>query len=229
MSKLQKYLNEYVSVGMDSLSIEEMFELIDKNCKGYMKQLGETRSPLFRAAKYTGIMGKSAVRKDRKRKVGDIWYGESAYKFLNEWLESSGLARRDRSIICTPSKKQSKIFLDKGKRSIYYIFPTDPFKWSYCKNKDFNFDDNIHVILRSIDYATSQDIVDDFRKNNESMPHNELMKIVQKKVTKIMVEAADFLERYIKKDNFEKPYSNRWEIWYECRSFYYIDSGEYTL
>ena len=42
-------------------------------------------------------------------------------------------------------------------------------------------------------------------------------------------EAKEFLSGFISDDNFNKAYNKKWEIWFNCKKFYYTNANEYTL
>lgn len=211
--RLLKNLNEYVSVEFKT-DIDKMMSLIERDCKRYLKQLkGET--PLYRAANLSGIMGNAAVRQDRIPSGLHI-YGERGYDFLNNWLQKKRMARRDKSIQCTSEKSHAKLFL-KGRhtKDFYYIFPADPFKWAYCNHRDFNFDPFIHDYLKFIN-----------PEEREKTSNEAIRNISQKEAEK---RASEYLKEFIFKKDFEGAYSMGYEMWYECKNYYYISASEFDL
>lgn len=210
MTKFKNYMvNEFFADPLDD-DIDSMMQLIEKDCKKYLKLLGKNRRPLLRGSKYPGMMGISQVRQDR-RTSGATMFGENGVKFLKEWLKKNGYPERTKSIIVTSDRQHTKLFTGGVVGDSFYIFPIgSSWKFAYCKLTDFNFDQEVARSLRKAGKAM------------EPPTDDETIEMVS--------DDADLeLTNFISNDNFSMAYKRGWEMWFDCKKFYYINASEFDL
>jgi len=207
MTKFKNYINEYAEKPF-GISIDEMLVKIDKDCKKYNKLIGN-KTPLYRGSRYPGDLGMARVRQDR-RTSGGTFFGDAGLEWLNQWLKKNGYPERTKSIITTSDKQHTQIFGSGSMRggSTFYIFPIgSDWNYAYCHKSDFNYETTLQSALRAISDIT-----------------------LSSTGLKIAKDDADFeLTKFISNSNFNLAYKNGWEIWFDCKKFYYISASEYTL
>jgi hypothetical protein len=209
--------------GLTEAGIKDMIGHIKKDCKPYLGLLG-SKTPIFRGMyghssewKYeemkddlTTKYGLKSVRQDRQGISNisnqDLATGEQGqwgakkgtfFKALNEWLAKNGHAERNKSISCTTDYEAASYF-----GQPYYIFPIGKFKYTFVRSKDFN-EKSIHwspeefvTYIRYWKAGTAGKL--DFN--------------------------ADRL--FSTNKNFNEAYRKEYEIWFQCKSYYYIDSWQ---
>ena len=122
--RFQEHINEDVV----KLSLEEMNDLIQKNCKPYLKLI-KGKDPMSRGMYTGGGSGEKDVRKDRKPKGMS---GVEA-KLLNTWLQKNGHNRRDQAVICISDPTRIALF-----GAEYRIFPKKNISYTYIDAHDAN-------------------------------------------------------------------------------------------
>ena len=201
--RLKQYLtNEAVTWTPDDMEI--FAKAIVKNCKPYLKLL-KGRNPLVRgmtreqAATYGA--GKKTVRKDRISRAGlDPKKTERA----NEWLDSIGAARRDKSVIAI-SKPKLQLFGPE-----HWIFPEGKFKYTYVKSDDFNSSNRSgwepakFWVWLKIRAGGDKEKLDKFEKA-------------------LFTEEFNPKKLFGINKGFDEAYNKGYEIWFECKKYYFIE------
>jgi len=186
--RLREYLNE-ITPSVD-LYLDEVNDLIYKNCKPYLKLIGNFY-PLYRGIysltpKYLNSgFDKKKVRKNREPQATD----QKVFKMLNIWLQKNGHNRRDQSISVTSNISTASTFGDAA-----MVFPIGKFSYSWIKAEDLNI----------LDIVTGWD------------KWKELYK------TKLELSKWIFTDK-----KFKVPYMKRYEIWINCKEYYYVSTDNY--
>ena len=124
--RLQQYLNENIT------TVEELNELIHKNCKYYLK-LTEGKYIFKRGmSSDIDIFGKKKVRQNRRPRGMD----KNIFGKLNTWLDQSNHVRRDKAVIATNIINNISQF-----GVTYWIFPIGKFNYTWLKANDMNITD----------------------------------------------------------------------------------------
>ena len=124
--RLQQYLNENIT------TVEELNELIHKNCKYYLK-LTEGKY-IFKRGMSGGIdtFGKKKVRQNRR----PLGMEDRDFYKLNIWLDKNNHVRRDKAVIATNITSTRSQFGE-----VYWMFPIGKFNYTWLKANDMNITD----------------------------------------------------------------------------------------
>ena len=213
--KFQQYITEYKSKQTEDF--DKLWAKIDKDCSKYFSLL-KNNPPFLRAAAYPGQMGVSSVRQDRAA-AGAMFHGKIAIDFFNNWLQKNGFPRRDKSITATSDYSHARKFSKGGKNDVFYIFPIgSSWNFAYCKSKDFNYDHNLGMMARNLQSHQSKldrDAEFPFISADEKEMSQSAVKASIKEINK-------FLKKYIANDSLTVPGDKGWEVWFNCKKFYYI-------
>ena len=231
--RLVKYINEkvqYIST-VDEITVEQ----VRKECAPYLRLLG-SRSPLLRGVDESS----GRVNDILKKQVRDyrIPQGTSAevFKPLNNWLQSKGFARRDKSVSATNDQKLISVV---GPRyNTYVFFPIGQFKYAYVESRDFNLSDSRtdwsqdfpawawgdrHNILS---YDGSYDFMKRI-KNSEAVRRHYVDKRIHPESEIEAVKQAIY--SYIHgNEGFEHAWALNFEVWFECKEYYLIPLSLYN-
>lgn len=185
-------------------SIDEFIKDIIKNCKYYISQLNRNQIsvPFVRGisrSKLKSPFGKKSVRQDRK----PLATKKEVFNEINDYFEEKGHARRDKSVIATSNYEWTKFF---GVPT--YIFPIGKFNYTFVKTYDFNK-------LKYLDRAPQ--LLQDFMRN-------------QIKDEDKIDQALELLDNWVVTNKkMHVPYEMGYEIWFDCKEYYYIDSEEWNI
>jgi len=127
--RLQQYLNENIT------TIEELNELIHKNCKYYLN-ITEGKY-IFKRGMSSDIdtFGKKKVRQDRRPRGMD----KDDFGKLNIWLDKNNHVRRDKAVIASSFHKKTH---SSSFGVLYWIFPIDKFNYTWLMANDMNYSDD---------------------------------------------------------------------------------------
>ena len=150
---------------------------------------------------YAGYIGIKDVRKDR------VPFGMSSEeaKVLNDWLQKNGHARRDQSVMCTSDSSHIETFGDP-----FMIFPLDPIsKYTWFWSQDMNIDGDA-----GWEWRTLPSWVKDKKGEATDIQKNTLSRL-----------DMPFEDFFTTNSNFRKAYSSGYEIWFDCKQYYYVTAG----
>lgn len=243
--RLYRFINERETFRFEILnpypvSVQNVADIINKNCSKYLKETKGKwfqRSMDIRSMK-KGQVGIRKVRQNRKPQGMD----QSVANDLNKWLVKNGHADRSKSVIC--SRDSNPLFGDG-----FWIFIEGNYKYTWADTQDLNMD-----YEPTFWYGT---IIEDFielviNKDDNYNPWgpSHLRLIRNKKRKEILnmgapfdTEASDEEHRKgVKKWLEEKfplmfhtnkqmnmAYANNAETWFECKSYYFFDTDDYSL
>lgn len=197
--RLLGHINES-SDYMPVSSLDKFNEDINKKCKPYLKLI--TKNPLYRGMSGVprNVLGIKQVRKDRRTKLMD----RNVAKYLNDWLGKNKHARRDMSVICSPTTDALVIF-----GAPYYIFPVGNIKYTYVESPDMNWVDSnsgwYPAALARLAVSSMDDDVSDDDKFGLRKPFKD----------------------YFHSDKFSNGYNKGFEFWIECDAYYFASEGVY--
>ena len=199
--RLKDYLNEQ-KMQLVTTDYDEKINIIKRDCKYYLKLL-KGKKPMVRGMKADIIdnndMTKKQVRQDRRPKGMST---RTANAF-NKWLEENGHVRRDRSVFLTSGID----FIKSMHGEPYYIFPIGKFNYTWVKAKDVNLTDGF----------TGWDAVyveayfrDDFNRD-------------------LIDGLDDFPKFFFTNTGFDTAYNEKYEIWMDCKEYYFIKLGDQII
>jgi len=204
--RFKQYLQERLKP-KEVPTLDEINSIIQKDCKPYLKLL-KGKEPLYRGVNSPDVFGKKNTKKDR------IPRGSSNYEFgfINQWLIKNGHNnRKDNIMICTSDYKRAQRF-----GIVCYVFPIGKISYTWIDAKDFN-ENNWSTGWYStfiIDYLENVD----FNLNN--FEDNPSMKEYEKNYNYKM--SKPFADYFHTDENFNTAYEKGYEIWFKCKSYYYI-------
>ncbi len=197
--RLKGYLHLHEGAIKTGIEIEELASLIKKECKPYLNIVKKLPYPF--------------IRYMRTRKESDPFqtYGTGLMSvrqdrepkmtpkkmvvLINNWLEARGGARRDKSVIAT-SNRNSSLYRTFG--SPHWIFPVGKFKYSFVTAGDWNLPESGWWEPRDFyDYLTGKSFKD----------------------------SEDFEPFFYHNTHAEKAHQNMWEIWFQCKKYYFIGTN----
>ena len=194
-------LDNYLIESDTYIRVDNANELIHRDCKTYLNLI-RGKAPLFRGLHTASHdIGIKDVRKDRESKG----MGYELAKMFNKFLKDNGHSVRSQSVICTSDYNHSQKF-----GHPYYIFPLDPIKkYTWVEARDINID------FRSTGW--SDDTVEAWaaKKDGRANDHDKFI------LKKLM---APFERNFHTNTGFNEAYSKRFEIWFECDKYYYMDT-----
>jgi len=190
----------------DDLPVDVVEKIIKKDCGPYLKTLQSKGIGAFwRGMGYptpTGNFGKKAVRKDRTSKGMQA----KVANVLNDWLQSNGHNRRDKSISATASWAHANFFGEP-----FAVFPIGKFSYTWVPSNDIN------------------------EPNNKSKWHPELLYAffdIQPHYSDSPSARAGLpnFEQFFRTDKgIMAAYNNKYEIWFNCKSYYFVKSGSQMI
>jgi hypothetical protein len=198
--RLNNYITEETKK-LDELEPDQFVKLIARNCKKYLKLLGNNH-PLYKGLSLSGsLAGMKEVRQDRH----SMGTSTVTYKYVNKWLGKKGWPRRDKSVICTANESYAYDF-----GGAVMIFPFDMnYGYAWIEARDFN------------DWS----FVDDKSKMPTSWDIGTLEHIIEYSAQEERFERADkYLEAFVHANKgFREAYGNMYEIWFNCKQYYYLN------
>ena len=115
---------------------------------------------------------KKRVRKDRIPRGTD----DEAFVRVNEWLDKNGYARRDRSVIVTPSIAHASEFGYVG-----VILPIGRYKYSWVESRDFNYTGNKGWYSHTAEEAFIEGREDSMEAFERSIHKKDIMSAIRQK------------------------------------------------
>ena len=217
--RLKGYINEGKIQDLSNFPPEEIVKQIKTNCKKYLKLLGN-KHPVYRGMNIRGdtigssVIGTKVVRQNRNPQGTE----PKAFKFVNQWLDKKGWPRRDKSVICTSDDGYAASF-----NELYYIFPVDSnYGYAWVESQDFN---DQHIEMYSEKRIWGSDFVE---SSVNGQYYGDFIGYEDGEAN-----AIEHLNKFVHGNKrFNTAYSNEYEIWFDCKQFYYlrddIVSGNYT-
>jgi len=191
----------------DDSDIDDFNEVINKECKPYLKLLSQYKDPLYRGI--SGVpknaWGAKKTRKDRRPKQ----MPKNVADYLNGWLQKVGHARRDKSVLCSPSSELLRIF-----GAPFYIFPAGKIKYTWVESSDINFVEPNTGWLGSATPEAFWGFHND--GPNAFMDDSTLRNLKQP------------FKDYFHSDDFTKGYTKGYEFWFECSHYYFAPLDEFV-
>jgi hypothetical protein len=191
----------------DSADIDDFNEVIQKECKPYLKLISQSKEPLYRgiAGVYADSWGSKKTRTDRRTRM----MNKIVADYLNGWLQKNGHARRDKAVICSPRDETLRLF-----GPSFYIFPAGKIKYTYVESEDINFVNS----ESGWGGTTSPDAFWGFHNDgpNAYMDDSTLRKMKQP------------FKNYFHSNNFKKGYNKGYEFWIECSHYYFAPLDEFV-
>ena len=193
--RLRKYLNENIT------TVEELNELIHKNCKYYLnitkgKYIFKRGMGFSRNIDPWGKWGKKKVRQNRKPRATD----KDAFIKLNKWLDKNNHVRRDKAVMASSFQGEilSSFFGD-----LYWIFPIGKFNYTWIKSRDIN--------LTDASTGWSRFAVDKYFERDGYV--NDIK--------------GDFKDYFVTNSSLKTAWQSQFEIWFDCKEYYYIKAKDY--
>ncbi len=215
--RLRQYISEqdlYQEREFWQPQIDKLVKGIKSGCKFYLQLIGN-REPLFRGIKGKQQFGEQDVRQNRmpvhprgrdmlsvkKIKNGRTFDTQEPYwVVLNQWLKSNGHAERNKSVSVSSDFSSANAF-----GTPYWIFPKGKFKYSHVRSEDFNYsNDMVNWNPNDMKYFLEHWYSDDPNKE----PWGSFSK--------------DEFDRNIVSDNFREGYEKKYEMWLQCKSYYFV-------
>ena len=193
--RLLNYLTEDID------NIDEINELIKKDCKYYLSLIGNEM--IFTRGAGSSIVtnpfSKQQTRQDRKPSGMRL----NTFKHFNKWLKENGHNTRNNAVIGTSLEDILKT--DFGYNN--FLFPIGKFNFTYAETQDINIDD--------VRTGWTEDIVDRFFNTNKMVNSllggNRNRKINNRK---------PFESYFHTNKNINIAYKNNYEIWFDCKEYY---------
>jgi hypothetical protein len=224
--RLKGYLHLNEGVIEQGFTIMEFAKFVKRDCKPYLSIVKKLPHPFLRAMrpphmglpkkvgpddvddfleKYKGTeigsgIGLMAVRQDRTPRLTP----KKAFENTNDWLQSKGGARRDKSAIAI--SKMSVIHKTFG--DPHWIFPVGKFKYSFVMSQDFNITDGFWDPREFFEW------MDDYEDRWSHDP--EVKEYWDEKDEK-------FSAFFYHNTHAEKAFREEWEIWFQCPKYYFIN------
>lgn len=243
--RLYHFINEretfrFDVVNPNPVSIDNVAEIINKNCSKYLK---ETKGNWFQRgmeikSMKKGQVGYRKVRQDRR----PLGMGKTTANDLNKWLAKNGHADRSKSVMC--SRKVNPLF-GEG----FYIFVEGNYKYTWADTTDLNMDHEATFWYGSI--------IDDYielviKGNKDHYPwgpsHLRLLKNKDRKELLGMGAPFDLEEvderhwqrvkEWVEKTfplmfhtnkQLHMAYANNAETWFQAKGYYFFDADDTDL
>ena len=176
-------------------SVNIFADLVRKNCGPYLKAL-KGKEPFIRGMRQVEkyyFPHISGGKKPTRQSREPKLFPKEAFGPLNNYLEKQGGARRDKSVIATTISRT----LSFG--PMYWIFPIGRLKYSYVTSHDFNEDSGIWDPKRAVTF---------FLGNYPPAEKKDYEEYFKNKI--------------IHNKNLEKAYEHQYEIWFECKEYYFF-------
>jgi len=248
--RLKQYITESSNIGGGITlfdNVDEFNTAIKKDCKKYFKLLGN-KDPLYRGMdknKY-GFIGKHDVRQNRQSlgMSGDVAFN------LNKWLKKHGHVPRNKAVFATSNKSHIDTF-----GFPYFIFPAGNFNYTFVLSKDINVRDDrtmweswilefmfsehdlwgwesdSDTIKRFISYNTKDKECKKLCDEFDSIPQfTQQKEFFSDNVDKFKDCVEKVVENYFyTNEKFDLAYKRGYEIWFDCKYFYYINILDYYV
>jgi len=211
--RLNRYLNEDFPAGANwQPKIDKLIKSIKSSCKFYLQLIGN-REPVFRGIKGKQPSGEQDVRQNRMpvhprgRDMLSIAGSQEPYwTVLNQWLKSNGHAERNKSVSVSADFSSANAF-----GNPYWVFPTGKFKYSHVRSEDFNYsEDRTNWNPNDMKYFLEHW----YSNDPEKEPWGSISK--------------DEFDRNIVSNNFKEGYEKKYEMWFQCKSYYYVGCARST-
>lgn len=193
MSRFEKYL-------IEKTTDEEFVESVQRDCKFYLNLL-RGKTAFLRSMHSNAALGTKKVRKDRMPRG----MTEKVFHLLNKFLEENGHLKRDNVVFANSSRTVLEKYFDDA--DIYAIFPKGKFNYTWFKSVDVNvyyhgkWDPDIM-------YAY-------FTKKGPDRVYGMTEK-------ERLVFEAKLKEMFVTNKNIHIPHEKGFEIWFDCKEYYYL-------
>lgn len=127
-----------------------------------------------------------------------------SYEMINEWLVDNGHFSRIRDVLIA-SSRTTGLFGDQ-----FFVFPIKMKGFTYVKAGDFNFGSNNWYAIGV------SNIVDDMVDAGYDEDK------IRQKLTEFLDK--NFKNAFVTNKNIKKAYDYGYEIWFNCREYYFIDT-----
>lgn len=209
--RLVHFINEAYKEVADTE--EEIIKILRRDCKKYLDLLHHFYMPFKRGMKMGVPKGNTSEsdfalysKKTRKIRIpkGGMFDRGDAYEIINEWLVDNGHFSRIKDALIA-SSRTTGLFGDQ-----YFVFPIKMKGFTYVKAGDFNFGSNNWYAIGV------SNMVDDLESvgYSDSEIKQELMNFLDK----------NFRKAFVTDKNIKNAYNNGYEIWFNCREYYFIDT-----
>lgn len=198
-------LTRYLTEQKLNIPPEKVARILKAECRPYInlcKREGIDRFYRGMGYQLPKTFGSKKVRKDRISKG----MTQETFVILNDWLQKNGHVRRDKSISATTNIGHASFF---GTSTI--IYPVGKFRYTWIEAEDINYPDN----------RTKWDPEKLYRALDISVPHWDEWRIKQ---TDEQIK-KDFPKYFKTNSGIKIPWKRKFEIWFECNEYYYLDSG----
>jgi len=219
--RLVQYINEnnYKTIRIDNP--EDAIKILKKDCAKYLK---ETKGHWF----YRGMkqkiddysLGYKTIRKDRKSHGMNDFLAEK----LNNWLQKHGHVRRDKAAIMTSSFTHADYF---NKPKTCFVQGNYNYTWidgGDINQSDYRKDNKKWYGLIVPDYFNA------IKNNQDSVNIITGSEYLRKKYNDDKIKIAEWLKEsfpnfFHTNKGLLTAYRNEYEIWFEAKGFYFVNSN----
>lgn len=206
--RLLRFVNEAYKEVADNE--EEIIKILRRDCKKYISLMKKpyTLLPFKRGMKMD--IPKSTAdfalysKKTRKIRMPKGGMFADSYDIINEWLVDNGHFSRMRDVLIA-SSRTTGLFGDQ-----FFVFPIKMKGFTYVKAGDFNFGSNNWYAIGV------SNIVDDMA--SAGYDEDE----IRQKLIEFLDE--NFRDAFVTNKNILDAYMSGYEIWFNCREYYFIDT-----
>jgi len=205
---------DYGSQSYDRLDLPtlELNRLLKNDCKEYFSLIGN-KTPLFRGEYRIKTKIAKAYTHNNRRPSGTA---SQLFSIFNLWLSKSGHLSRSLNIVIATSSY--KIANDFG--NPYYVFPIGSIEYSWIEAKDVNLPDkrtgwSVMTIPKFFGKLNTDAILN---PNKFNPIGNEQLKSYNIPLKK------PFEDYFHTNEGFDRAYSNEYEIWFKCNSYYIVSA-----
>lgn len=201
--RLLRFVNEAYKEVADNE--EEIIKILRRDCKKYLNLLEmpfkrEMKMDIPKSTADFALYSKK-TRKIRMPKGGMF---ADSYEMINEWLVDNGHFSRIRDVLIA-SSRTTGLFGDQ-----FFVFPIKMKGFTYVKAGDFNFGSNNWYAIGV------SNIVDDMVDAGYDEDK------IRQKLTEFLDK--NFKNAFVTNKNIKKAYDYGYEIWFNCREYYFIDT-----
>lgn len=201
--RLLRFVNEAYKEVADNE--EEIIKILRRDCKKYVSLLEmpfkrEMKMDIPKSTADFALYSKK-TRKIRMPKGGMF---ADSYEMINEWLVDNGHFSRIRDVLIA-SSRTTGLFGDQ-----FFVFPIKMKGFTYVKAGDFNFGSNNWYAIGV------SNIVDDMVDAGYDEDK------IRQKLTEFLDK--NFKNAFVTNKNIKKAYDYGYEIWFNCREYYFIDT-----
>lgn len=195
-------------------SKESIPSIIRKDCRQYMRLIKPLGMPFMRGFGHQFL--KSAPMKGswlywgktRQKRKPSIY--EQMSIWISRYLQENGHhSRVKNALICTSEKERASDFGE-----MFYVFPIKMKGFTFIRSRDFHFDSkhwepySVENIIYKLKAQVDSGMIDS---------------------NHLLAELTGFLDRefpnaFVSDRNVKEAYNNNYEIWFECDSYYVMDS-----